>query len=309
MDFKNWLKFGALALIWGTSFLWIRIAVPDVGPFILVFFRTFFAFIGILAYFMIRRIKLRLTRRFLLVFAVLGLLNVALPFVLISWAEESIPSGLASVMNSTVPLFTLILITIFIPEERSGWFRTIGLILGFGGVVVLMSSGFSGGEGGVGILLGIGGMLVASMSYAVSGVFARLNTRGMHVEEQALGQTGMALLFITGATALFEQNLRLPTQSITWVGLIWLGLFGSAVGTVLYFSLLNSVGPTRTLLVAYAFPVIAVVLGIIILHEPFNWQIVVGGVMVLLSVIWVNYLRTPDQFLAIFSRDKSKNTR
>ncbi len=178
MDFKNWLKFIALALIWGTSFLWIRIAVPDVGPFILVFFRILFAFIGILAYFLIRRIKLRLSGKFLLIFTALGLFNVALPFVLISWAEESIPSGLASVMNSTVPLFTLIFSTIFLPEERQGWFRTLGLILGFGGVVVLMSSGFNSGSG-QGILLGIGGMLVAAMCYGACGVFARLTTRGM----------------------------------------------------------------------------------------------------------------------------------
>jgi drug/metabolite transporter (DMT)-like permease len=302
MDLKNWLKFIVLALIWGTSFLWIRLAVPDVGPFILVFFRILFAFLGILAFFLIRRVRFKLTWRFLLIFTILGLFNVALPFVLISWAEESIPSGLASVMNSTVPLFTLIFITMFLPEERSGWFRTLGLILGFGGVVVLMSSGFSGGEGGRGILLGIGGMLVAAMCYGACGVFARLKTRGMQAEEQSLGQTGMALFFITVATSLFEHDLRLPAKPITWVALVWLGLLGSAVATVLYFSMLNSVGPTRTVLVAYVFPVIAVVLGILILHEPFNWQIVVGGAMVLLSVLWVNYLRSPAQLKAVLAR-------
>ncbi len=115
----------------------------------------------------------------------------------------------------------------------------------------------------------------------------------------------MALLFITTATALFEHNLRLPTQASTWVALVWLGVLGSAVATVLYFSMLNSVGPTRTVLVAYVFPVIGVILGIIVLHEPFSWQIVVGGILVLASVLWVNYLRTPAQLRTLFRKPVS----
>lgn len=290
MNTKNWIKFIALALIWGTSFLWIRIAVKDVGPFILVFFRTGFAFLGIVIYVLIRRIKIEMTWKKLGIFVFLGFFNVVLPFVLISWAERSISSGLASVMNSCYPLFTLLISIIFLPEERITWLKAIGLVIGFGGVVVLASSGFGSGSSN-GVMAGIIAMLIATISYAVAMVFARIKTRGFNSGEQSAGQLSMALVLISLTTLLFEPNLRLPISPLTWVGLIWLGLLGSAAGTILFYSLLNSIGTTRTALVSYVFPVIAVILGIIFLGEDFSWRLVVGGIMVIGGVIWVNYFR------------------
>jgi drug/metabolite transporter (DMT)-like permease len=277
-------------MIWGTSFLWIRIAVKDVGPYILVFFRVLFAFLGIAAYVIVRKIKINLTWRKLGIFAFLGFFNVTLPFILISWAEQSITSGLASVMNSVYPLFTLVFSLFFLPEERITWLRAIGLLIGFGGVVVLASSGFGNG-GSSAVMAGIIAMLIAAVCYAASMVFARKMTKGLGSGEQSAGQIGMALVTISIATLLFEPHLRLPDLGITWIALIWLGLLGSTIATVLWFSLLNAVGTTQTSLVSYVFPVIAVILGIIFLGEKFSWQLVVGGIMVIGGVIWVNYIK------------------
>lgn len=270
--------------------MWIRIAVKDVGPLILVFFRIAFAFLGICTYVWVRKIKIEMTWRKLGIFAFLGFFNVTLPFILISWAELSITSGLASVMNSIYPLFTLLFSLIFLPEERITWLKSIGLLIGFAGVVVLASSGFgTGGSGGV--MGGIIAMLIAAVCYAASMVFARIMTRGLNSGEQSAGQISMALATIAIATLIFEPHLRLPSNPLTWVGLIWLGLLGSAVATILWYSLLNSIGTTRTSLVSYVFPVIAVVLGIIFLGEDFSWRLVIGGIMAIGGVIWVNYIR------------------
>lgn len=298
MTVRNWIKFIALGIIWGTSFLWIRIAVMDVGPYLLVFFRILFAFIGIAAYLVIKRTRITFSWRKLGVFAFLGIFNVTVPFILISWAEQFISSGLASVMNSAYPLFTLVLSAIFLPDEGITWLRVVGLLMGFGGVVVLASAGFGNGDSG-GIIPGIIVMLIATVAYAASMVFARKMTCGMEPGEQAAGQTTCALVGVSIAALIFEPHLRLPTAGITWVAVLWLGLLGTAVAIILWFSLLNEVGATRTSLVGYVYPVIAVVLGIIFLDEKFSWRLLVGGVMVIGGVIWVNYLKPPPRpFLA-----------
>jgi drug/metabolite transporter (DMT)-like permease len=290
MNTRNWIKFICLSLIWGTSFLWIRIVVKDVGPFILVFFRVLFAILTIAVYLLATRTKIQLTWRKLGIFAFLGFFNVTLPFLLISWAELTVSSGLASVMNSTYPLFALLFSVLFLPEERVTWFRSIGLFIGFCGVVILASTGFTSNSGSAN-WLGIAALSLASICYAVSTVFARITTRGMKPGEQSAGQIGMALVFIAIATVIFEPHLRLPSVPISWIGLIWLGVLCSAIATITWFSLMNSVGTTRTSLVSYVFPVIAVMLGIVILGEEFVWQLAVGGILVIFGVIWVNYFR------------------
>lgn len=302
MNVRNWIKFIALGIIWGTSFLWIRIAVKDIGPYLLVFFRILFAFLGIVAYLLIARIKITFSWRKLGIFAFLGIFNVTVPFILISWAEQFISSGLASVMNSVYPLFTLVLSAIFLPDEGISWLRTIGLLMGFGGVVVLASAGFGKGDSN-GIIPGIIAMLVATVGYAVSMVFARKMTVGLEPGEQAAGQTLCALVGVSIAAVLFEPNLRLPAAGITWIAVLWLGLLGTAVAIILWFSLLNEVGATRTSLVGYVYPVIAVVLGIIFLDEKFSWRLLIGGLMVVGGVVWVNYLKSSSRPVLIETKN------
>lgn len=303
MNTRNWIKFIALSMIWGTSFLWIRVAVKDIGPYLLVFFRMIIAFLGVVVYVIIRKVKIKFTWRKLAIFLFLGFFNLTLPFIMVSKSELWITSGMTSVLNSMYPLFTVIFSLIFLPEERITWLRSVGILIGFGGVVVLASTGFGKG-GSSDVIKGIIAMLIASVCYGISLIFAKKMTKGLNPGEQSAGQIGMAVITISIATVLFEPHLRLPAPGITWFALVWLGLLGSAAATILWYSLLNSVGPTRTSLVGYVFPVIAVVLGIIFLQEDFSWQLVVGGIMVIGGVIWVNYIR-PFNKPAIVEQENS----
>lgn len=210
--------------------------------------------------------------------------------MLISWSEQFVSSGLASMMNSIYPLFTVVLALFFLPDEQINWLRAIGLLIGFCGVVVLASTGFAGSHAS-GTLPGIIALLLAALSYAISMVFARRKTRGMQPIEQTAGQISLSLIMVIVATLILEPHLRLPTVPQSWIGLIWLGVLCSAVATLLWFSLLNEVGSTLTSLVSYVYPVIAVILGIVILGENFSWRLVIGGVLVILGVIWVNFFR------------------
>lgn len=277
-----------MGLVWGSSFLWIKLALAEVSPFVLVMFRTGFAFLGLVGVSFL--LKTRITRKDLWKYLVLGLFNVAIPFVLISWAETHISSGMAAILNSTVPLFTIILAPLFLVEEKFTLRTLAGLILGFGGVVVLASNELGGSDslGGLGIL----GMLTAAVFYAGSGIFARLMTRGMRPDAQAVGQMGAAFAFILPTTLLVDSPLHLPSLPLTLTALIWLGIMGSCLSTLVWFSLLNSVGPTRTSMTTYMFPLVGVLLGWIFLKEIPDWRLVVGGLLVIVAVVIVNTRKT-----------------
>ena len=135
MSKKNWISFIFLGLVCGSTFMWIKLALREVNPTTLVFFRVLFAGIGLSVYFLLNRRKLQL--RWWWVYAFIGLFNVALPFVLISWAETHISSGLASILNSTFPLFTMAIASIFYKEDKLTLTRGLALMLGFLGVFIL----------------------------------------------------------------------------------------------------------------------------------------------------------------------------
>ena len=141
MSAKNWLKFILLGTIWGSSFLWIKIALQEVGPITLVVFRAGFATLGLLVVALVTRPKIR--KEDIWILAVLAFFNVTVPFVLISWSETHISSGMASILNSTVPLFTILIAPVVLAEERLTGRRIVGLLVGFAGVIVLMSNQLS----------------------------------------------------------------------------------------------------------------------------------------------------------------------
>ncbi len=287
MKIRDWVKFILLSVIWGTSFLWIKIAVEDIGPFYLVLLRIGIALLLVTAYLLFSRTRIQWSWRKVGIFAFIGFFNMALPFVLISWAETIIPSGLASILNSAVPLFTLLFAIFFLPEERPTWQRVVGILIGFAGVVILMS-GNTTQNSGASSIPGIVAMLIAAASYGAAVVFARKFAKYLRSEEQSFGQLIMGFAFISIATAAVEPSIRLPSTPLPWIAVVWLGLLGSGVATLLYYSLLNSVGAMKATLVSYVFPIVAVILGVIFLKERPNWQMLLGAVLILGGVVWVN---------------------
>ena len=294
MSSKDWLRFWAAGLIWGTSFLWIKIAVSEVSPFVLVSFRTLFGTLGMLAIiFLNKEIKLKWQnlRPWLGIFALIGFLNVALPFVLISWGEQTIPSGIASVLNSTTPLFTIILVAIFLKEDRVTLLKGLGLMIGFGGVVLLFLPELSGS---IANLLGLGAVLLAAGCYAISGIIIKHKVHGLKAELQVFLQFAFAALFMWVFTLSVERPVLWPVQPLTWTALLWLGLLGSSLASSLYFSLLHSVGPTRASTVTYIPPLVGLLLGAIFLGESLGWLTLIGGALIVLGIILVNRQPLPS---------------
>jgi drug/metabolite transporter (DMT)-like permease len=300
LSIREWFKFILLGLIWGSSFLWIKIGVQELGPFTLVALRVFFATLGLMIVARLQRAHLP-WREFLPAFFILGLLNMALPFVLISWSEQYISSGMAAILNSTVPLFTLLIAPLFLADDPWTLPKGLGLLVGFLGVVVLMANQVQGDL--TRPKLGQLTMLLAAVSYATAAVYARRKVRNLTPEVQSLGQSFMATLVMLPLALTIEAPFTLPHQPITWVAALWLGLMGSCVATLLYYSLLQSIGPTRTTLVTYIFPLVGVILGAIFLHERPDWHLLAGGSLIISGVAVVNFLRPMPRTLPEIKKD------
>ena len=284
MSKKNWLSFIFLGLVCGSTFMWIKLALREVNPAALVFYRVFFASAGLGIYFLIGRRKLQL--RWWWVYAFIGLFNVALPFILITWAETHISSGLASILNSTFPFFTMVIASIFYKVDKLTLPRGLALVLGFIGVFILSYQKMYGNSGSQ--TLGVIAMLVAACSYGASTVFARRVDRFVSPEDHSFGQMLAALVFLTPGMFITNSPIRLPGQPTTWFALLWLGLIVSFASALLWFKMIYEIGPSRASMIAYVFPLVGVLLGIIFLGESLNEQVVAGGIFILAGVYFVN---------------------
>jgi drug/metabolite transporter (DMT)-like permease len=294
MKFKEWSAFWLLGLIWGSSFLWIKIAVASVGPLLVAALRLGIGLLGLLTVIAVVRQPLPRGRRTLLTYLVLGALQSAAPFALIAWGETKIDSGLAAILNGTMPLFTILIAHFWLRDERITPTRFLGLVVGFGGVVILGSRDL-GPEGLHGTAWGQAALLAATISYAIAATFSRRHLR----EEPPLVQATMTVLvgdvLLWASVGLAERPIHLPLTTLPWIALAWLGLLGSSVAYLLYFYLIRVGGATRASLVTYVFPVIGLVLGITFLGERTDWRLLLGSLLILAGIITVNRRAAPDR--------------
>ena len=266
--------------------MWIKIAVQEVGPITLVAFRVLFGlFFGVVVIF-IQRVPLSRSFRVWSPLLVLGLINVAIPFFLISWGEQSIDSAVASILDATVPLFTILIAHYLLHDDKMTWPKVLGLLIGFAGVIVLMSKDVGASLGSV---LGQLAVVLASVFYAVSAVFARRTTEDTPGILRSAGPLVSATVVMWLATFFVESPVEIPHMGITWIALLFLGILGSGLAFVMLYYLIHEIGPTRTSMVTYLFPLGGVILGVAFLNEELSWQLLMGAVLIILSLVVANW--------------------
>ena len=286
MKTKHWIVFITLGIIWSSSFLWIKIAIEEMGPMTLVAYRVLFGLLFGIAVILIQREKMPRTLKAWTPLLVLGLTNVAIPFFLISWGEKTIDSGVASILDATVPLFTIVVAHFLLHDDKMTVQKVVGLLIGFVGVVVLMSKDIGASTGSI---LGQGAVILASAFYAGSSIYARKFTEDTPGIFRSMGPLVSATAVMWLASFFFEAPVKVPDTSIIWIALLWLGILGSGAAFVMLFYLIHEIGPTRTTMVTYLFPLGGVTLGVIFLHETLTWEIVVGAVLILASLVVANW--------------------
>ena len=266
--------------------MWIKIAVQEISPITLVAFRVLFGLLFSIVVILIQRTKIPRDFKSWIPFLILGISNVAIPFFLISWGEQAIDSGIAAILDSTVPLFTIIIAHYLLHDDKMTWPKVIGLLMGFAGVVVLMSKDIGST---IGPILGQLAVVVACMFYAGSSVYARKSTEEASGLIRGAGPLVSSTAVMWVAALTIEQPLKIPQLPITWIALLWLGVLGSGFAFILNYYLIHEIGPTRTTMVTYIFPLGGVILGVLFLHEQITWQVIAGAVLIVSSLAVANW--------------------
>lgn len=288
---RVWLAFAALCMIWGSSYLFIRVGVRDLTPPALIALRLLVGAAVISTIATVRRHDLRLQRRDFLVLLVVATINTAAPFLLIAWGEVTVPSGLAAVLNSTVPIFSIILAGAVLQDERMTLPRLGGVALGFTGVVVLLAKSLGQATIHWSALVGQGAIVLASICYAVGAVLVRKTLRDVPPLTLATYTLLIAASEIVILSLVFSRPAWGAMSHTTWFAVAWLGILGSGVAYLLAFYVLSNWGAARYTLLAYMMPVVGLTLGAVFLHEVLDWHIIAGSILVVSGVILASLVK------------------
>lgn len=272
----------ALGAIWGASFMFIKVGGAELQPFALVEMRLGLS--GLIMLVISARVPgiLKMMRENWKPLVVLGLVNCAVPYTLITWGEEYISSGLAAIYNACAPLWAAVLGLFWVWGERLSPGRAVGVLLGFAGVALVVSGNLEGGHKGPEQFIGHGAVLLAALSYAFSGIYARKMLKGVPSLVPATGQ------LVTGALMLVPfAILQVPQKMPSGLALgavATLAIAGTALASLMYYWLLERVGATKTLLVTYLLPGFALIWGALLLNEAITLPAVLGLGLVLLGI-------------------------
>jgi drug/metabolite transporter (DMT)-like permease len=283
----DWLVFLALGFLWGSSYLFIKIGVDHgLQPFTLIMFRLGIGvalLASVVAYF--REPLPRDPRMYGHLF-VMGVVNIAIPFTLITFAEQVVDSSLASVINSAVPLFVIVIAALFLRGEQITVNRLVGLVVGFVGVAILV--GLDIRNLGSANALGEIALLGATISYAIGAVYSKAHVHGLRPMIPALLQVFFGFLVVSVLALLTEHPFASVPAPEALLAVVWLGLLGSGLAYLSYFRILQRWGATRASMVAYLLPVVGIALGALVLQEPIAPSTFLGTALVIAGIALVN---------------------
>ena len=282
----EWLVFLALGAAWGSSYLFIKIGVETITPFTLVAGRLAIGAAVLAAVMAITRTAMPRRRSAYWHLLVVALLGIVIPFSLITWGEQTIDSGLAAILNGSVPLFAIVLAALVLADEPITVNRLGGLVIGFAGVVVLTAPGLQDGFGGS--LPGQLALIGASISYAAAGVYARRTVKGVPPLTSAFLEVGFAFAITLVLAAAFGSPWATSIEPEAVFSVAWLGLIGSGLAFLAFFYLLNRWGATRTALVAYLLPVVGIILGVLVLEEAVSLPMLAGTALIIGGIALAN---------------------
>ncbi len=279
MSGKEWIFLLVLSILWGGSFFFFKILVADLPLFTVVLGRVGLAALALNVFLFARRdympSSVRLWRQFL----AMGMLNNVIPFTLIVFGEIRIASGMASILNATTPLFTVIAAHFLTTNERLSWPKALGVLFGFLGVAVLIGpdalSGLAQGD-----LVGEGACLLAALTYGFAGIYGR-RFKGVPPLKVATGQITASTIILLPIAAAVDRPWMLPAPDPhIWAAFLGIALLSTALAYMLYFRILATAGATNLLLVTFLLPISALLLGVLVLGETITGRSFGGMILI-----------------------------
>lgn len=279
---RDWALLLTLSVLWGGSFFFAKVAVAEIPPLTLVALRVAIAAVALHVVLAATGRRSPIFDRRFPAYLLLGVINNVIPFSLIFWAQQSIPSGIAAILNATTPIFTLVLATLLTADDRATPLKIAGIALGFSGVVLMLGTGLAGG-GDIHLLAEIA-CLGAAFSYGFSALLARRLSASAPIM-LATGQlTGSSLVMIPLALLVEAPwTVAMPSDAAI-ASVAALALASTALAYLLYFAIVRSAGATNASLVTYLVPMTAILLGALILDERLGLAdyggmvLIIGGI-------------------------------
>ena len=269
--------------IWGSTWLFIKVGLEDLPPLSFAGIRFVISFLILFAMIRFRGIRLPDARRDWTLLAVTGVLSFTLNYGLVFWGEQYISSGLAAVLQATLPAFGLVIAHFYLPAERITWVKVLGVVLGVCGVGIVFSNQLkiAGGKA----LAGCIALVLSAFFAAYSNVLVKSRGKNLEPAILAAGQMffGMIPLLFIGFS-LEGSPLRFHWTWLAVVAMFYLALIGSALAFLLYYWLVHNMDVTKSMLIALVTPVVAVILGVSVLREQLNWRTIVGGILIMTGI-------------------------
>jgi drug/metabolite transporter (DMT)-like permease len=281
---RGWILFASLGLIWGLPYLLIKVGVTSLSTPMVVFSRLAIAAIILMPIAIGTRQlgQLRGHMRWVIAFA---LVEMTFTWWALTWAEERISSSLAGLFIATVPLTTALIARRLGMDDRLTGTRLVGMGIGFVGVGALVGLDVTGGD-----LLAIAALVVTVLGYSIGPLIVDRRLQG--VPSLAVIAVSLTINAVIYAPFAWVTRPTEPVPASAWLAVILLGALCTAAAFIIFFALIAEVGPSRTTLITYVNPAVAVVLGIVILDEPFTLGIAIGFPLVLLGS-WLATRRSP----------------
>ena len=275
-----------LCVIWGSTWLFIKLGLENLPPITFAGIRFVIACAILFLFIRVRGIALPDNRRDWRLLAFTGVLSFCLNYGLVFWGEQYISSGLAAVLQATLPAFGLVIAHFHLPGERMTWSKIFGVLLGFLGVAVVFSNqlAIAGGKA----LAGCVALVLSALFAAYSNVLVKAYGRKLEPAILSGGQMFFGLIPLLLIGIPLEGNpLRFHWTPMALVALLYLAVVGSVIAFMLYYWLVHNMDVTKTMLISLVTPVVAVVLGMVVLGEDLSWRTIAGGIMIMVGVRFV----------------------
>lgn len=272
-----------LSLIWGTSFYFIKIILEASNPWTVTFLRCLFGALFLFVYILIQKKWFHYKRVPWIKLILIGIVNSAIPWTLIAYSETMLTSSLTSILNAFAPIWTLIVGVLFF-QSKSASFQWLGVITGFLGIIIL--SEISWGFWHDATLLGFAAMMVTTFCYAWAAHFSKKYLQQIPVEWIAFG-TLLSGMLVSGGGMMFSGqifDLRILLDPNILFAVVGLGVFGSGVAYILFYTILQKGTAEFVILVTYLVPPFAIILGVELLQEPLHWRLLIGLIFILAGV-------------------------
>lgn len=282
----DWVLLGVLALMWGTSYVFIKLGVQTLPTFTLISTRLLIGLVVLATVVLIAREPLPRNPRTYGHFVVMALVNIVIPFTLITNAERSVDSAIAAIINGAVPLVVILLAALTLHDEPITVGRLVGLLVGYAGVIVIVSPGLATSTGSE--ISGELALVGSTISYGIGAVYARRAIRGLRPMIPAVFQVGFAFVIVSVLALVVERPFGVAWNGDAILAVVWLGVFGSGVAYLLNFRLLVRIGATHTSILAYFLPVVGIISGAIMFGEHIDQLVLFGTALVLAGIALVN---------------------